>query len=79
MIGIIQTSHSMMRCDGCLKATVEPIYLPCGYEKVAQIRKRAKESGWARKRLNGEMLDICPACLKLLNLSLQRGSHFRSI
>ncbi len=44
-------------CDICGKEG-------CDANSIRETRRIAKQDGWKRKKVMGEMLDICPACVK---------------
>lgn len=46
-------------------------------ESDAGIRRQAGARGWRRRKHEGKLIDLCPACVKALDHAKLRGSAFR--
>ncbi len=52
-----------LKCDGCASVYTPPDYR---VNHPRQVRRDASSQGWAYRRAEGRMVDLCPACLRIL-------------
>jgi len=67
---MLRVTYEVM-CDGCLDVE----HLDAGAVTGKQIRDAAKNAGWTRRKLGGNLVDLCADCTKKTNHALSRAPH----